>query len=153
MIITNHVLAGALIGLHSRSAPVAATVGLASHLAMDAVPHWGVDNDEAYLRVARVDGLTGLLVSATAIITAPAARRWQVAAGIFGACLPDTDQVSVHFLGTHVHPAWFNDLHYTIQREHEWFGQELLLAAGLATAVALATRRARRHSATLVGGA
>jgi hypothetical protein len=111
---------------------------------MDAVPHWGVDDHTTYLRVARADGVVGLLASGAAILSAPSGRRGRVAAGIFGACLPDTDQVSMHFFDVHAHPAWFNDLHYDIQNEHEWFGQELLVAAALAVATALAVRHARR---------
>ena len=135
MLITNHVLAGALIGRASPDPLTAAALGLASHFAMDALPHWGVDDHDTYLRVARVDGVTGLLASAAVLLAAPREDRWRIAAGIFGACLPDTDQVAVHFLGRHIHPAPVNDFHYAIQYEHGWFPQELLVAGGLAWAV------------------
>jgi hypothetical protein len=44
MFVTNHVLSGVLIGKVLADRPAAAlAVGVASHLALDAVPHWGCD--------------------------------------------------------------------------------------------------------------
>ncbi|HZM57790.1 MAG TPA: hypothetical protein VFC03_22510, partial [Acidimicrobiales bacterium] len=73
MFVTNHVLSGVLVGqvLADRPAAAAAAafaaafaVGVASHLALNAVPHWGcdlagVDGPERFLRVAKRDGLLG----------------------------------------------------------------------------------------------
>jgi hypothetical protein len=143
VLITNHVLAGALVGLRTPSWPVALGVGLLSHFVMDAVPHWGVQDEEVYVRVARVDGLTGLAVSAVVLAAAPGEDRMRVAGGIFGACFPDTDQVSAHFFDRTFHPEWFSRLHIGIQTEHAWLRQEVLLASALA-AVAGAALLARR---------
>jgi hypothetical protein len=42
MLVTNHVLSGAVIGAASRRRPAAAfAVGVLSHFALDAAPHWG----------------------------------------------------------------------------------------------------------------
>ncbi|MCB0915670.1 MAG: hypothetical protein H6525_01020 [Actinobacteria bacterium] len=143
MLITNHVLAGALIADRCRSAPAAFLLGLASHLAMDSLPHWGVRDDAVYLKVARADGLVGLGVAAVVIAGTPADRRRIAVAGIAGACTPDSEQVSVHFFGTGFQPVWFDRLHAKIQREHGWLGQEVLVGLGLATLwLALHRRRA-----------
>lgn len=138
MLITNHVLAGVLVGLRSRSLPAALGLGLASHFAMDAVPHWGVDDDAEYVRIARVDGITGLGVSAAALLLTAPADRPRVAAAIFGACFPDTNQVSVYFFDRTFHPGWFDGFHNAIQTEHSWLQQEVIVAGGLTVAVGLA---------------
>lgn len=44
MLVTNHVLAGAAIGALTRRPGVALGLGVASHLAMDAMPHWGLSH-------------------------------------------------------------------------------------------------------------
>jgi hypothetical protein len=41
MLVTNHVLSGALIGAVVRRPLPAFTLGVASHFALDTVPHWG----------------------------------------------------------------------------------------------------------------
>lgn len=61
MLLTNHVLAGAAIGTLLRRRPALAFgVGVASHLAMDALPHFGLpgepDAARRFLRIARRDG-------------------------------------------------------------------------------------------------
>ena len=41
MLLTNHVLSGALIGALVRRPAPAFALGVASHFALDTVPHWG----------------------------------------------------------------------------------------------------------------
>ena len=41
MLVTNHVLSGAVIGAAVRRPVPAFALGVASHFALDAVPHWG----------------------------------------------------------------------------------------------------------------
>ena len=41
MLLTNHVLSGALIGALARRPLPAFAAGVASHFVLDAVPHWG----------------------------------------------------------------------------------------------------------------
>lgn len=144
MLITNHVLAGTLVGVRAPSLPLALGLGLASHFAMDTVPHWGVDDQDEYLRVARIDGLTGLGVSAAVLAAAPAADRVRIAGGIFGACFPDTNQVSAHFFGRTFHPAWFDGFHNVIQTEHGWLRQEVIVAGALSVVVVAALVNRRR---------
>lgn len=118
MFITNHVLAGAAVGLVARRPAAAFALGLASHLAMDMVLHWGDDLDwEAFVQVAKVDGTIGLGACAVVLAAAPAAARPAVTAGIAGACLVDMDKPGRHFFGRSPFPAAVDRLHGRIQNE------------------------------------
>jgi hypothetical protein len=139
--ITNHVLAGALIGNVLSPVPAVAA-GFASHLVMDNLPHYGFGGGPLYLPTARKDGLLGLAGIAFCTALTPAARRPAMLAGIFGACLPDTDKLGDHFVGRSPWPAGFDRFHQRIQREApNRFPIEVLTATGLAL---LATRQLRR---------
>lgn len=135
MLITNHVLAGGIIAARTESVRAALALGFASHFAMDAIPHWGVDDDAEYIRIARIDGVTGLAVSAAVLLSAPPEDRVRTAAAIFGACFPDTDQVSMHFFDRGFHPRLLNDFHNAIQTEHGWMAQEVIVAGVLLSAL------------------
>ena len=87
MIITNHVLSGALVGLVAPSPATAFVAGVASHFALDSVPHWG--DDSIFLRVAVVDGLVGLTAMTLIAARTTPERRPRVVAGMLGACAPD----------------------------------------------------------------
>ena len=69
MFVTNHVLSGVVIGRLLRRHPVTAFVaGVASHLVLDMVPHWGcdlktADDWEGFVRYAKRDGVLGLAVA------------------------------------------------------------------------------------------
>jgi hypothetical protein len=117
MLITNHVLAGALVGRVSRGPVTAFVAGVASHVAMDAVPHWGVDRHDAFMRVAVVDGLVGLGVLGWVAARTPAARRTTVVAGMLGACFPDADKPGRELAGRSPFPAVVDRWHAAIQRE------------------------------------
>ena len=100
MLLTNHVLSGALIGtLASRPLPVFA-VGVASHFALDALPHWGQwGSRRRFLRVAAADGLVSLAAAGALAAASPADRRLAVVAGMAGAALPDLDKPAIMWLG------------------------------------------------------
>lgn len=149
MLVTNHVLAGAVIGSLTRRPAAALALGVASHVAMDRIPHWGLPHgrglkDPAFLRVAYRDGITGLAAMA-AVWAAARGRRLPVAAGMVGAALLDLDKPSRHFFGWSPFPAPVDRFHSDIQigREHAHkMGQELAVAAGLGlAALALCRRR------------
>jgi hypothetical protein len=139
MLVTNHVLAGAVLGavLHRRPV-VAFAAGLASHLAMDSLPHWGLPGEvqaaERFLRVARRDGTIGLAVLLALAGQAGGARR-AVLAGMAGATLLDVDKPARHFLGRNPVPAPVQRFHERIQRESprrmpgEFLAGAVLLAA------------------------
>ena len=135
MFITNHALAGAAIGLLGRRRPMAAfAAGLASHVAMDMVLHWGDELSwDEFVQVARVDGTVGLGVCAALLAAAPARARPAMAAGIAGACLIDMDKPGRHFVGRSPFPAAVDRFHGRIQNERPIGGLiEAVTAAGLA---------------------
>jgi hypothetical protein len=140
--ITNHVLAGALIG-HVLPPVPAVAVGFLSHLAMDNLPHYGTTNrgvggTPLHLPTARKDGLLGLAGIAYCTALAPAAKRPAVLAGILGACLPDTDKLGEHFVGRSPWPPGFDRFHKYIQREAL---NRFPIEVGTAVGLTLAARR------------
>ena len=147
MLVTNHVLAGAAIGALVKRPLPALALGVVSHVAMDVIPHWGLDHADRqgdvmrnpkFLRVAYRDGFAGLAAMGAAFGLARG-RRLPVLAGMVGAALLDLDKPSKHFLGTSPFPRAVDKFHADIQegREHAHkMGQELAVAAGLAVLVA-----------------
>jgi hypothetical protein len=130
VLITNHVLAGALVGVASPGPVSAFVLGAASHFALDVVPHFGDLDDDQFLPVAVVDGLVGL--AALRLVwrrTAPG-RRGRVLAGMLGSCAPDTDKPSQVFFHRSPFPAAWDDFHARIQREsRRRLPQEVAVAA------------------------
>lgn len=116
MLITNHVLSGALVGLAADNPGTAMGVGVASHFALDLIPHFGVD-DEHLMRVAVPDGLIGLAVIGVIAAKTPPEQRIRALAGIFGACVPDLDKPGRQFFDRSPFPAWFDRFHASIQTE------------------------------------
>lgn len=117
MLITNHVIAGAAVGAFSRRPTRAFALGIASHIAMDALPHWGTEDEKSFLRVAVADGLVGLTVMGYLAARAPRGRRTTVMAGMLGACFPDSDKPSELFFGRSPFPAVVDKWHDDIQDE------------------------------------
>ena len=122
MLISAHVLSGALVGrMVGRPAP-ALPAGIVSHLLLDRLPHWGHGSswpveplDDETFRVAVVDGLVGLGLIAAVLRVVPPSRRPAVLAGIVGACLPDMDKPGRRFAGRSPWPERFDRLHASIQ--------------------------------------
>lgn len=147
MLITNHVLSGALIGAATRRPLPALVLGVASHFVLDALPHWGQWRDHrTFMRVAVPDGLTGLAMMAAMTAIAPSAARTAVFAGMAGAALPDLDKPSVMFFGFSPFPPAVDDFHHVIQNEargraHYEAGAAVLFGV---TAMALLRGRERR---------
>ena len=120
MLITNHVVAGAVVGVVAPGPASAFALGIASHVVMDAMPHWGHPDYDVFIKVAVVDGLVGLVTMATLTRAASPERRAAVMAGMLGACLPDADKPSTLFFGRSPFPAWLDAAHKRIQNEaHE----------------------------------
>jgi hypothetical protein len=139
MFISNHVLAGAVIG--TRLPPGKALVaGFASHLAMDNLPHWGVPGPFP-ITAAKRDGVLGLGLLAACAGLASKERRVNVLAGMFGACLPDTDKLGEYFAGRSPWPAAFDDFHKWLQRESPHRIPHEVLAGVALAAVAVALLR------------
>lgn len=151
MLVTNHVLSGAVLGAAVGSPWLAFPLGVASHFALDATPHWGRwEDDRMFMRVAVTDGLVGLAAMGAATAAARPEQRAGVLAGMVGAALPDLNKPSNVFFGFSPFPARVDAFHAKVQDEapHRFRSHELvagaLFAAGFA-ALALRGGRARRR--------
>jgi hypothetical protein len=146
MLVTNHVLSGAVIGAVSRRRPASAFfLGVLSHFALDAVPHWGKWHKRfRFMQVAVPDGLTGLALMGAMTALAPPDARLSVLAGMTGAALPDLDKPSIVFFGRSPWPPAVDRIHLRIQDEapHRWKHELAAAALFLAAAVALLRGRA-----------
>lgn len=145
MLVTNHVLSGALIGAAVNRPPVAFTLGVVSHFALDTVPHWGKwGSRRGFMRVAVPDGLTGLAVMAAFAAVSPPERRLAVMAGMAGAALPDLDKPSMVWFGRSPFPRVVDKFHASIQHEAKnRAGLELAAAAIFGTAALTVIRKRR----------
>jgi hypothetical protein len=160
--VTNHVLSGALIGRLLKDRPGAALLaGVASHLVLDAVPHWGCGAAEPgrsernapqvkasgrFLTVARRDGVLGLgaMAAAAAIVERPA--RTATVAAMTGAVLLDLDKPLFYFFGVNPFPTVVQRLHGWVQRESpHGLANELGFGFVCAVGDVLAVARARGH--------
>jgi hypothetical protein len=144
--ITNHALAGAVVGHVVRRPAAAFVAGAASHVVMDVCLHYGRDDvtRHDFVKLARVDGVVGLGVCAVALATARGPVRPAVAAGIAGACVIDMDKPGRHFFGRSPFPAVVDRFHVWIQTEHTVGALvEAAAATALAAAVVTKVRRAR----------
>ncbi len=149
MLVTNHVLAGALVGL-AAPGPVSAFLGgVASHVALDVVPHWGDRPIDEVMPIAVADGLTGLTAIAVVWSRTPPGRRLRVLAGMAGGSLPDLDKPGEVFFGVSPFPRVVDELHARIQTRESSarMPQEVLVALGTAALVGLVQRRLRGRAA------
>ena len=146
MLITNHVLSGAVIGAVAPDVGQAAALGFMSHFVLDGLPHFGVD-ERHLLKIAVPDGLVGLATIAAVARATPRDRLLPVLAGIVGACLPDLDKPGRVFFGRSPFPGWFDAAHARIQDEEvHRFTTELAAAAVFTAALAaLLPRRGPRR--------
>ena len=145
MLVTNHVLSGALIGGAVRRPVPAFVLGVASHVALDAVPHWGDwGSRRRFMRVAVPDGLTGLAAVGALAAVAPPARRLAVLAGIAGAALPDIEKPTRLLFGWSPFPGAVDHFHSAIQREAPRRAHYELAAAAILSAATVAILRERR---------
>jgi len=145
MLVTNHVLSGALIGGAVRRPVPAFVLGVASHFALDAVPHWGKwRNQRHFLRVAVPDGLAGLAAIGALAAVAPPERRLAVLAGMAGAALPDIEKPTKLLFGWSPFPRVVDDFHTAVQREEPRRAHYELAAAAVLAAATLAVLRKPR---------
>ena len=142
MLLTNHVLSGALIGALVRRPVPAFAVGVASHFVLDAMPHWGKWRSRRhFMRVAVPDGLISLAAMGALAALSPAERRAAVVAGMAGAALPDLDKPAFIYFGRSPFPRAVNRFHSRIQREAPGRAHLEALAAGTLAVAALAVIR------------
>ncbi len=145
MLLTNHVLSGAVVGALARRPGPAFAAGVASHFVLDAIPHWGEwGSRRRFLRVAVPDGLTSLAVMGVLTAAAPGDRRLAVLAGMAGAALPDADKPTRLWFGWSPWPRAVDRFHSGIQRESRRRAYvEVLAGSVLASAALIAIRRRR----------
>jgi hypothetical protein len=142
VLLTNHVLSGALIGALTRRPAVAFAAGVASHFVVDAVPHWGNwGSNRAFLQVAVPDGLTSLAVIGAFAAAAPPGKRLSMVAAMAGAALPDADKPTKLWFDWSPFPAAVDRFHSGIQREAQSRWPVELAAAAVFTTAALIARR------------
>lgn len=145
MLVTNHVLSGALIGAVVRRPVPAFLSGVASHFALDMVPHWGVAEGVDWFPVAVRDGLTGLTAMAVMTALAPPSVRLGVLAGMSGAAFPDLDKPGNVFFDRSPFPARVDRFHLRIQRESpRRMPQEFVVGAALTVLATVVLRRLGR---------
>ncbi len=145
MLLTNHVLSGALIGALARRPLPAFAAGVVSHFVLDTVPHWGQwENERRFLQVAVPDGLIGLAALGAFAAVSPPDRRLAVVAGMSGAALPDLDKPAKLWFGWSPFPGPVDRFHSRIQHEAPRRAHLELAVAGIFAAGALiALRRSR----------
>jgi hypothetical protein len=144
VLITNHVLSGAVVGALAPDSLSAVTRGFVSHFALDALPHFGVE-EEHLMKVAVPDGLVGLAAIYVVARSTPRGRLLPVLGGIFGACLPDMDKPAQQFFGRSPFPRWFDRAHASIQPEASHrLPVELATAGVCAAALTLLLKQPRR---------
>ena len=146
MLLTNHVLSGALIGALSRRPLPAFAAGVASHFVLDAIPHWGQWGSRSeFLHVAVCDGLVSLATMGAFTAVSPPDRRLAVLAGMAGAALPDLDKPTLLWFGWSPWPGPVNRFHMGIQRESRRRAYvEVLGACAFGATAVIAVRRPRR---------
>jgi len=149
MLVSNHVLSGAVIGAAVRRPLPAFAIGVASHFAFDTVPHWGKfgGGTRGLLRVAVPDGLIGLTVIGAMAAIAPRERRVAVLAGMAGAALPDLDKPSVLWFGRSPFPRAVDDFHSGIQHEAPNRAHYEAIFAVIFSSIAIAMLRRREELA------
>lgn len=149
MLLTNHVLSGALIGALVRRPAPAFAAGVASHFVLDAIPHWGDwGSRRRFLRVAVPDGLISLATMGVLAAVAPPERRAAVVAGMTGAALPDLDKPTNMWFGWSPFPRAVDRFHSRIQDESKHRAYvEVLAASTFGTAALIALCRSRSRAA------
>ncbi len=121
--VTSHVLSAVLIGRAARGRPVTAfAAGVGSHLALDALPHWGCvkgaeGSYDTFLRAAKRDGIAGLGAVAGAVVAADRRDRLSTVAAIAGAVLLDLDKPCAFFFGRNPFPRAVRRIHSRVQNE------------------------------------
>lgn len=155
MFATNHVLSGVVIGRIFERRPVAAFVaGVASHLVLDMVPHWGCqlktpEGRDRFFRYAKRDGVLGLAVTLGATAAVQPETRVATVAAIAGATLLDADKPFQYFWGKNPFPQVVRTIHARAQNESpEGMPNELAFGAICALADVIIAAQSRRRCAS-----
>ncbi|GAA1937144.1 hypothetical protein [Nocardioides marmoribigeumensis] len=142
MLVTNHVLSGAVVAALCPGPVSAFTAGVVSHFLLDTVPHWGDVEFDEMVPIGVRDGLVGLAAMTLVHGATPPGRRLRVLAGMSGAAFPDLDKPALLFFGRSPFPRAWDDFHVSIQREsRDRMTQEFLVGGAFLAAALVAVRR------------
>ena len=121
MLLTNHVLTGIFLGLSIDEEVVLFPTAVASHLAMDMVPHFGFPQgsnnhgfrSRPFLIVGSLDFLASIVVLGAFCIALPQ-RSGHMIIGAFGAALPDLTYIPEIIFGKRIYHfvPWLERLIY-----------------------------------------
>lgn len=94
MTITNHVLAGSIIGVAIGQPVIALLVAFMSHFAMDALPHFGYPGNKGYSEVLKhrlsyQAGIATVITTLLVVILLIAKMKWLALSAGIVAALPD----------------------------------------------------------------
>jgi hypothetical protein len=147
---TTHVLTGALIGRVVERPGRAAALGVVSHIALDALPHWGMYRSTPHFRgkflaVAAADGLT---LSGVLAVMVRQRRPAAEIAGALGALALDLDKPLALLGVRQLWPDWVHAVHVGVQRhERPWRWRiDLSVAAASALTLWASTTCQGRHA-------
>lgn len=121
MLLTNHALTGSLIGLVVGNPLIAVPLGVASHYAMDSLPHFGFPGMSFRERRGFLIGLadfSSAMLLTTGLALAAGERAPLVLAGAFGAMLPDLLYLPEIALGRQLNYP-LRQFHHDIQQGRE----------------------------------
>jgi len=126
MLATTHVITGAAMSFAFSPTPTGAITaflaGTASHIVLDSVPHWGRVSEEAFIKVARIDGIVLLIFSSLFFLLVvdnlTIERALTAATAMFGAVLFDLDKPFRHFFNVEIWPSRLDSFLSKIQTEH-----------------------------------
>lgn len=126
MLLTNHTLTGLALSEAIDNPFELAPAAFASHLAIDALPHFDVPGwvfkSPQWLAMATVDNLVALSIFVGFLIARP--ERWpQTVVGVFFACLPDLLFLPEIFFGKRIDK--------TFRRFHSWIQWYTSVPTGL----------------------
>jgi hypothetical protein len=118
---TAHVLTGALIGRAVRRPARAAALGVVSHVALDALPHWGMWPGTPHIRpkflaVAAIDGVT---LSVALAVMVRRGRPSAEIAGALGALVLDMDKPAALLGIRQLWPDPIQAVHLGVQRHEQ----------------------------------
>jgi hypothetical protein len=118
MLLTNHTLTGALIGLTVPNPIVTAPFAFASHFVLDSLPHTGFAHLSLKKGLGRILGLIDSAMALTLyliIIGAMPQYFWAITLGVFFATLPDLFYVPEILWNKRYDPAQMRHFHHIIQ--------------------------------------
>ncbi|HEY6736891.1 MAG TPA: hypothetical protein VI322_04215 [Candidatus Saccharimonadia bacterium] len=104
MLLTNHTLTGVVLGLTIDNPVVLAPVAVASHLALDVTPHFGIRlredwyHDRRFIIFGTVDVACSTAVTVAACLIWPQ-RAVNILVGVIGADLPDFTYIPLVLFG------------------------------------------------------